>query len=109
MSDDDDLRPSPIVVRVASVIARETDAPLRVEGVFTAGRAVQIKAAVSGVVEGLELRLGELALRGQVLGTVGADVAHQRALAMQANVHQLASQLAERDEALMQAKARAEP
>jgi len=106
--DSDDLVPraAPIGVRVVPLAQRSTSAPLQIEGRVAASRAVQMKAPVSGVVAGLELALGSRVTEADVLCTIGADAHRQRAIASEAQLHLLEAQLAERHDALEQARAR---
>lgn len=109
--DPDDLehRPSPIGVRVVPLAKRKTTAPLRIEGRFAAARAVQIKAPSSGLVEGLELSLGDRIEKGAFVCTIGAAAHAQRGLASEGQVHLLEAQLEERKDALEQVRLRGEP
>lgn len=107
--DELELIRSPVPVRVVPLERRVTDAPLEVEGRFAASRAVLVKAPTSGVVEGLDLHLGDPVERGQLLCTIGETMARQRAISSEASAEQLEAQLAEREDALQQAKNRGEP
>lgn len=103
-----ELRPAPVPVRVVPLQRRLTDAPVEAEGRFAASRAVLLKSQSSGVVEGLEVGLGDPVHKGQVICTVGAQMADQRVLATRATIAQLEAQLAEREDAMLQARRRGE-
>ncbi len=104
--DDELLPPAPVPVRVVPLEQRVTSEPLEVSGRFAASRAVQIKAGASGVVEELTVSLGDRVEAGDVLCTIGAAAAKQRALATDAAIALLESQIAEREDALAQVSAR---
>lgn len=104
--EDIDIAPAPVPVRVVPITTRKTSEPLEVEGRFAASRAVLIKSPTSGVVEELTVSLGDRVEAGQLLCTVGASAAKQRALATESTIAMLESQIAEREDALEQAKAR---
>jgi len=106
--DDLVLRATPIGVRVVPLTQRNTSAPLRIEGRVAASRAVQMKAPASGVVEGLDVALGSRVTEADVICTIGAGAHRQRAIASEAQLHLLQAQLAERTDALEQARARGE-